>query len=80
LTTPSGTPASIASAPSSGAVSGVCGAGFAICVHPAASAGPSFRMIIASGKFHGVIAAVVPTGCRSTMIRLPSCQDGTVSP
>jgi hypothetical protein len=29
-------------------------------VQPAASAGPSLRVIIAEGKFHGVIAATTP--------------------
>jgi hypothetical protein len=29
-------------------------------VHPAASAGPHFRVIIAAGKFHGVIATQTP--------------------
>ena len=37
-------------------------------VQPAASAGPALRVIIASGKFHGVIAATTPTGSRVTMI------------
>ena len=32
-------------------------------VQPAASAGPTLRVIIAAGKFHGVIAATTPTGC-----------------
>jgi hypothetical protein len=39
-------------------------------VHPAASAGPALRVIIAAGKFHGVIAATTPTGWRRTRIRL----------
>jgi hypothetical protein len=30
------------------------------------------RVIIAFGKFHGVIAAVTPMGCFSTTIRLSS--------
>ena len=33
---------------------GVSGGGLMTAVHPAASAAPSFRAIIAEGKFHGV--------------------------
>lgn len=33
---------------------GVSGAGLMTTVHPAARAGPSLRVIIAEGKFHGV--------------------------
>jgi len=32
-------------------------------VQPQAKAGPTFRVIIANGKFHGVIAPTTPTGC-----------------
>ena len=39
-------------------------------VQPAAMAGPSLRVIIAAGKFHGVIAAMTPTAWRSTSTRL----------
>ena len=53
----------------SSAVSGVAEAGLTIIVQPAASAGPSLRVIIAAGKFQGVIAAVTPTGWRSTSTR-----------
>ena len=63
LTTPAGTPASSIARRTSAAVSGVSVAGLTTLVQPAASAGPSLRVIIAAGKFHGVIAAVTPTGC-----------------
>ena len=33
---------------------GVSGGGLMTAVHPAARAAPSFRVIIAEGKFHGV--------------------------
>jgi hypothetical protein len=33
---------------------GVSGAGLMTTVHPAARAGPTLRVIIAEGKFHGV--------------------------
>ena len=36
-------------------VSGVSAAGLITTVQPAASAGPTFRVAMASGKFHGVI-------------------------
>ena len=51
------------------AASGASMAGFTIMVHPAAMAGPSFHSTSATGKFHGVMAAATPTGCRSTSTR-----------
>jgi hypothetical protein len=39
-------------------------------VHPAAIAGPAFRVIIAAGKFHGVMQAATPIGCLMTTMRL----------
>src|SRR5215469_6696730 len=62
LRTPAGTPARAASAAAASAEYGVWAAGFTIMVQPAASAGAALRVIIASGKFHGVIAATTPTG------------------
>ena len=38
-------------------------------MHPAASAGPSLRVAIARGKFHGVTASTGPTGRGMVMIR-----------
>ena len=70
LKTPGGTPARSASSASASAEYGVCVAGFNTMVQPAASAGPALRVIIAAGKFHGVMAATTPTGWRSTMMRL----------
>ena len=37
---------------------------------PAAKAGPALRVIMAFGKFHGVIAATTPMGCLTDKIRL----------
>jgi hypothetical protein len=37
---------------------------------PAASAGAALRVIMALGKFHGVIEAATPTGCLMTVMRL----------
>lgn len=50
--------------------SGVCSAGLMTIVQPAANAGATLRVIIASGKFHGVMDAHTPTGCLSTTMRL----------
>jgi len=38
-------------------------AGLRIVVQPAARAAASFRVIIASGKFHGAMSKHGPTGC-----------------
>ena len=79
LTTPGGTPASSITR-STSAVSGVALAGLTTLVQPAAIAGPSLRVIIAAGKFQGVIAAVTPTGWRSTSTRLLGFAGGTTWP
>src|SRR5690606_2104126 len=63
LKTPAGTPAFSASSASASAVSGVCDGGFTTKVQPAASAGAALRVIMARGKFQGVIAAATPTAC-----------------
>jgi len=47
---------------------------------PAASAGATLRVIIASGKFHGVIAAQTPIGCLTTSRRLLAAGLGMLSP
>ena len=52
FTTPLGIPARVASSASAAAVKGVSPGDFATTVQPAASAGPTFRVIIAAGKFH----------------------------
>jgi hypothetical protein len=62
LRTPAGTPASCASTHSARADMGVSSAGLIVAVQPAAKAGPSLRVIIAEGKFHGVTKAAGPTG------------------
>ena len=78
--TPAGTPASSASTASAMAESGVCSAGLIIIEQPAANAGAALRVIIAIGKFHGVIAAVTPIGCLITNKRLSLATVGIVSP
>lgn len=55
-------------------------AGLTINVQPAANVGPAFRVIIAAGKFHGVIAATKPTPWRVTTMRLFVEPAGIVRP
>lgn len=78
--TPAGRPARKASSAQASALRGVCSAGFTQTVQPAANAGASLRVIIASGKFQGVIATQTPTGCCQTQARLAGSGDGMVSP
>ena len=70
LNTPLGMPARSASSASARAENGVALAGFATTVQPAASAGAHLRVIIAMGKFQGVIDATTPIGCLMTTMRL----------
>ena len=78
--TPAGMPARSASSASASAESGVCSAGLQTIVLPAASAGAALRVIIADGKFQGVMPPHTPTGCLSTTMRVPVCGAGIVSP
>ena len=63
-------PHSVRTWASSNIVSGVCEAGLTTIVQPAAIAGPILRVPIASGKFHGVIISVGPTGCFMVISRV----------
>jgi hypothetical protein len=49
-------------------------------VQPTANAGPALRVIIALGKFHGVMAPHTPTGWRITTMRASGLWLGMVSP
>ena len=62
------------------AESGVSVAGRPMKAQPAASAGAALRVIIALGKFHGVIEAATPIGCLMTVMRLSRWWPGMVSP
>ena len=62
FSTPGGTPASVSSSATRNAVNGVSGAGLMTTAFPAPSAGATLRVIIAAGKFQGVIMATTPTG------------------
>ena len=66
--TPFGMPAWSANSAIARAESGVSEAGFITTGQPAASAGAHFLVIIAIGKFQGVIAATTPIGCLITII------------
>ena len=70
FTTPSGIPARMASSARAKADKGVCSAGLITIVQPAAIAGAILRVIMALGKFQGVIATQTPTGCLRTIKRL----------
>ncbi len=67
---PAGNAAHSARTASASADSGVSSAGLTTAAQPAAKAGAILRVIMALGKFHGVIAAATPTGWRSTISRL----------
>ena len=80
LRTPLGTPARSASSARASAENGVCPAGFNTKVHPTARPGATLRVIIALGKFHGVIAATTPIGCLRTTMRRSLVGLGITSP
>jgi len=54
--------------------------GLTTTVQPQAKAGPTFRVIIANGKFHGVIAPTTPTGCFRTNSLRSDRVGGMISP
>jgi hypothetical protein len=80
FSTPAGTPASTASRAMARAHSGVSAAGLTTTVQPAARAGPTLRVIMAIGKFHGAMAAQTPIGCLIEARRLPGIGEGMVWP
>ena len=70
LTTPGGRPASISVCTRLYVESGVSSAGLITQVFPETSAGNSFQLGMAIGKFHGVISPTTPTGMRTLMANL----------
>ena len=80
LRIPGGTPASSANTASASAHNGVSSAGLTTTGQPAASAGATLRVIMATGKFQGVIAATTPIGCLITTILLSRPWPGMTSP
>src|SRR6202051_4862715 len=80
FSTPFGTPARSASTAIANAENGVASAGLTTIGQPAANAGPTLRVIIAAGKFQGVIAAQTPIGSFVTTMRLSAAGEASVSP
>mmetsp|Transcript_7453 Transcript_7453/g.19257 ORF Transcript_7453/g.19257 Transcript_7453/m.19257 type:complete len:216 (+) Transcript_7453:566-1213(+) len=80
LNTPCGSPARSATSAIASAVRGVSSAGLSTTVQPAARAGATLRVIMDIGKFHGVMAATTPTGCRIVTKRFWSATRGSSSP
>jgi hypothetical protein len=80
LQTPAGMPARSASTASARAEKGVWLAGRMTPVQPAAQPGPALRVIIAAGKFQGVMAAKTPIGSFITRMRRPCAFGGIMSP
>src|SRR5690606_57973 len=64
LKTPAGMPARAARTASAVAENGVSDEGWTMQVQPAASAAAALRVIMAEGKFQGVISAATPAGSR----------------
>ena len=64
---PGGIPASTASFPSAIALNGVSLGGLTITEQPAANAGATFLVIMAAGKFQGVMIPQTPTGSLKVM-------------
>jgi hypothetical protein len=80
LKMPAGMPACSARTAMANAENGVSGAGLTMHGQPAANAGPALRVIIAAGKFHGVMAATTPIGSLVTTMRASLLWLGMVSP
>src|SRR5688500_1518502 len=79
LSTPAGNPHSFAYSANLSSESDVFDAGLITTVFPHASAGAIFHTASISGKFHGVIAPMTPTGSRSVYVNALSAT-GIVSP
>jgi hypothetical protein len=78
--TPFGTSARSANSHKAKAENGVAVAGFNTIVQTAAKAGPALRIIIATEKFHGVIAAHAPIGSLEYPTDGPDWPGQTVGP
>ena len=72
VSTPSGSPASIASSPIRMAVSGVISAGFSTTVLPAAMAGAKPQPAMGIGKFQGTMMPTTPRGSWKVMSTPPA--------
>lgn len=75
-----GSPASMANFVKARHVNGVSLGGLMTTEQPAASAGAILRVIMAAGKFHGVIIPQTPMGSRIVMTVVLGVEDGMVVP
>ena len=80
LSTPGGSPARCTMSTSVHGDAGTSSAGLNTTQFPNASAGAIFHAGIASGKFHGVIAAMTPSGSRVTSTSMPGRTESSFSP
>ena len=80
FSTPGGRPARWTMSTSVHGDAGTSSAGLNTTVLPNASAGAIFQAGIASGKFHGVIAATTPSGSRVTSTSMPGRTESIFSP
>ncbi len=77
FSTPGGNPAELMTSTAFWVASGVVDAGFSTTVHPVASAGQILFAMRVSGKFHGVMAAITPTGRRIVRPNFAMSSSGT---
>lgn len=75
-----GKPAATASLVNARQVNGVSRGGLMTTVQPAAKAGAIFLVIIAAGKFQGVMIPQTPTGSLMVMTAVECVEDGIVTP
>ncbi|MCY1439783.1 hypothetical protein D9M71_560330 [compost metagenome] len=81
LNAPAGSPASSKiRARSRPPVTGVSLAGLTTTVLPRARAGARERAVRCSGKFHGLITPITPSGTRYTRLSLPGMLEATMRP
>ena len=80
LNTPFGMPAFSASTAKAKADNGVSSEGLSTIVQPTAMAGPALRVIMASGKFQGVMAPTTPIASLVTKMRASDLWVGIISP
>lgn len=73
-------PASIANFVRARQLWGVSFGGLITTAHPAASAGATFRVIMAAGKFQGVMMPQTPIGCFKVITVVCGLDDGIESP
>ena len=80
LSTPVGSPARCTISASAQGEAGTSSAGLNTTQFPYASAGAIFQAGMASGKFHGVMAATTPTGSRVISTSMPGRTESPFSP